>query len=100
MALAAPGLLFLAAASYLTLERAVTSRESPEAAPAVLALERLSPGEFADEKQAAGDAFARDPLDAASVITLSRIAEAEGKTEAAERLKLSAGDMMPRAASV
>ncbi len=100
MALAAPGLLFLAAASYLTLERAVTSRESPEAAPAVLALERLSPGEFADEKQAAGDAFARDPLDAASVITLARIAEAEGNAEAAERLKLSAGDMMPRAASV
>ena len=87
MALAAPGLLFLAAASYLTLERAVTSRESPEGPLDVPELERLSPGEFADEKQAAGDAFARDPLDAWSVITLSRIAQAEGNAEAAERLR-------------
>ena len=100
MALAVPALLFLAAASYLTLERAVTSRESPEEPPDVPALERLSPGEFADEKQAAGDAFARDPLDAESIITLSRIAEAEGNAEAAERLTLSAGEMMPRGVSV
>jgi hypothetical protein len=60
MALAAPGLLFLAAASYLTLERAVTSREGPEGPLDVPELGRLSPGEFSDEKQAAGDAFARD----------------------------------------
>jgi hypothetical protein len=100
MALAVPGLLFLAASSYLTLEQTITSQASRDVPPTVAALERLTPGEFAEEKQAAGDTFARDPLNAASVITLSHVAKAEGNAEAAERLKLTAGDMMPRATSV
>lgn len=100
------GGIFLAAASYLTLQQAVTSGLRPSASgkadqPVTLeALQRLTPGELADEERSAGVAFARNPLDASAVIDLSRIAEARGDADASERLRLIAGEMTPRAARI
>ena len=100
------GAIFIAAASYAMLQQAIAPRGGSVGAPkgspdlTVAALKRLSPGELADERTSAARAFARDPLDAAAVIDLSRIAEAEGNVDASERLTLSAGDMTPRATNI
>ena len=103
--LAALGALFVAAAAYMMLASAVTHRiDDPggndSGAISVPMLQRLSPGELADKEQTLRAAYARDPLDASAVLDLSRIAEATGNTEVSERLRLSAGDMMPRASKV
>lgn len=96
------GAAFLVVTSYLLLQEAVkglgsSGSDGKAGMPVSLgALERLSPGELADAAQEARNAFAADPLDAAAVIDLSRIAEARGDAEASERLKLIAGQMAPR----
>lgn len=95
------GAVYLAAASYLTLKHAVApGRGGAEAQTSVAALQRLSAGERADWAQAARKAFAQDPLNAAAVLDLSRAAEADGRDEEAQRLKLIAGDMTPRATRI
>lgn len=102
MAGLALGAAFLITTSYLLLQQAITPRGGSAAggkgSPPVTveALSRLTPGELNEEQDAAGKAFADNPLNAASIIDLSRIAEARGNTEAAERLKLIAGEMTPR----
>lgn len=95
------GAAYLAAVSYLAMKQAVTpDRGAPEAALSVAALERLSPGELADAEQAARAAFAHDPLDATAILDLSHVAQVRGQDEAAQRLKLVAGDMTPRATRI
>jgi len=98
------GAAFLAAVSYMTLESAVSSSgiddKTAMSGMGVSSLRRLSSGEMSEEELLARRAFARDPLDAEAVIDLSHIADVEGRTEASERLKLAAGEMMPRATGV
>ena len=94
------GFVFLAVTGYLTLMAAVSPREVPASKASTEALRRLSPGELADAHAAAGAGFARNPLDAGSLRQISRIAEARGDQEAAERLRLIAGDMQPRALGI
>lgn len=95
------GAIFLASTSYIVLKGVVSGGASgafsPGAPPVTLdALQRLTPGERADEEAEAREAFAIDPLDATAVLDLSIFVEAGGNSEASERLRLSAGDMMPR----
>lgn len=101
VAAASLGAVFLATAAYLTISQAIT-HDANERADAVTtdALERLTPGERVDATAGASAAFARSPLDASTIIALSRIAGVQGDAEAAERLKLAAGEMMPRDAKV
>lgn len=94
------GGLFLAATAYLTLQQAVLSGRSGNEIESVDVLKRLSPAELTDIRRKAGEDFARDPLDADALIALSHIAEAEGRMDAAQRLKLIAGQMKPRDADV
>lgn len=97
------GAIFLVSTSYLTLRQVIAPHGgSAKGSPPVTleALQRLTPGELAEEEQAARRSFAGDPLDAGAVIDLSRIAEARGDAEAAERLKLAAGEMTPRLTSI
>lgn len=97
------GLSFLAVTAYLTLVDALGKQgaqtEGTGQQPAGN-LRQLSPGELADAYTAAQAKFAADPLDATALIELSHIAEARGDNEAADRLRLMAGQMQPRSAPV
>lgn len=102
-AIAGLGLAFLAVASYLTLQQSVTSTGKSAqdvAGTAATALDRITPGELADMRDRAGSAFAVEPLDATKIFALSRITAVDGNAEAADRLRLQAGEMMPRNAKV
>jgi hypothetical protein len=94
------GFAFLAVTGYLALMAAVTPRGEPAITPGVEVLRKLSPGELSDAHAAAQHAFTRNPLDAGSLRQMSRIAEVRGDQEAAERLRLIAGDMQPRALGI
>ena len=94
------GAVFLAVASYMTLAQVITPARAPDTGPSLEALKRLTPSELGEASDAARDAYERDPLDAAALIGLSRIAEVRGEADAAERLKLMAGDMTPRDTAV
>lgn len=106
LAVAVLGATYLVAASYMALEDAVSAHRdnSPDGAAGptltVDALQKLTAGERAQAEQAARRAFVRDPLDSAAVLDLSIIAESQGNVEAAERLRLSAGDMTPRSTRI
>ena len=94
------GAAFLAVASYMTLAQVVTSARAPNTGPTLEALQRLPPTELDEANDAARAAYQREPLDAATLIGLSRLAEVRGEGETAERLKLIAGDMTPRDTAV
>ena len=94
------GFVFLAITGYLALMTAVTSQKDLVPPRSIETLRKLSASELADAFAAAQAAFARNPLDAGSLILLSRISEARGDQEAAQRLRLIAGDMQPRALAI
>ncbi|WP_146256030.1 tetratricopeptide repeat protein [Aestuariivirga litoralis] len=94
------GAVFLATTCYLVLKGAVSGGPAEAPAMSAEALKKLTPGERADAAVAAQRSFVRDPLDAAAVLGLAVLADAEGNAEASERLRLSAGDMSPRATKI
>lgn len=104
LAIATLGAAFLVPTAYMTLQQAVTPRPASDGKASrpitVEALQRMPPGELGDETSALRGAYVRAPLDAAAILKLSRAAEAAGEAEAAERLKLLAGDMTPRATAI
>lgn len=92
---------YLAVASYLTLGQIVApGKPAGGTAASLEALQRLSPTELKEAEDATRAAYQASPLDADTLIELSRAAAAAGDTEAAERLKLLAGDMTRRDVSV
>lgn len=96
MAALVPGFAFLALTGYLALMAAVRPETAPSAPQSLASLRKLPRGELNEVLLSARAAFSRDPLDAGSVVQLSRVIEASGNEEAAQRLRLIAGDMRPR----
>lgn len=95
------GAAYLAVASYLTLGQIVSSgKPADDRALSLEALQRLSATELQEARDAARATYEHNPLDADTLIELSRIEAAGGDAEAAERLKLLAGDMTRRDVSV
>lgn len=99
------GAVYLAACTYLAagqwIERhgRAGATKSEDTQP-VAALQRMTPGELREAEARAGDRFARDPLDPATLRELGTMAEASDRLEVSDRLKLIAGDLAPRSTSV
>ncbi|WP_421693807.1 tetratricopeptide repeat protein [Aestuariivirga sp.] len=92
--------------AYLTVQQMVTSGANRGTSTndidrfSVEALKKLPAGERAERGEEARSALARNPLNANVLLDLSHLAEAEGDSDAAERLKLIAGQLRPRATAV